>query len=192
MWTLERHTIEMNPTRVVAAVFFNEKSTRDALADLKSAHFPADKVAVAAHGTRQTSPNAASAGDGPLNMQGDHSIFWRLRHSAQRDAHAQGPPAEYIEATSEDEPAFSYVDLRDTLGALGLAGTTIQLLEDRMGPDGFLILVDAQDRQSEAESILVRNRGMLRTAMATEPSADKLPANGASTAFEPRPAGVAR
>ena len=44
-----------------------------------------------------------------------------------------------------------------------------------MGREGLFIIVNAGDRgEKEVESILVRNRGMLRTAMATEPT-DSMP-----------------
>jgi hypothetical protein len=52
---------------------------------------------------------------------------------------------------------------------------TIKLLGDRIGADGLLILVDAGDRVDQVESILLRNGGILRTVMATEPSGRKLP-----------------
>jgi hypothetical protein len=57
---------------------------------------------------------------------------------------------------------------------LGIAEDTIRLLDREIGADGVLILVDAGDLVDEVESILVQNRGILRTSMATQrsPAAD--------------------
>jgi hypothetical protein len=176
-----RRTFESKPNRLVAAVFFDEVTARDAIADLKIAHFHADQIAVALPEKRTLAQGTATGENRrPPDLDGKHSIFWRLRHSAEHDLHSHGPgltTREDLEAAGKEKPAFTEVDLADTLGALGVAEDTIRLLDDRMGPDGLLILVDAGEREDEAESILVGNRGMLRTAMVTEPSGHKLPKN---------------
>ena len=179
MWTSEQRTFGSKRGRLVAAVFFDEVSACDAVADLTLAHFHAGEVAVALPDKRKvTQSRAPEEHRTPPDLEGKHSIFWRLRHSAEHDLHSHGPglsTREDLEAARKEKPAFTEVDLADTLAAGGVANDTIQLLEDRMGADGLLILVDAGDRGDEVESILVQNRGMLRTVMATEPSAHKLP-----------------
>ena len=179
MRTVEGRTFGSKAGRLVVAVFFDEVSARDAVTDLTLAHFHADQVAVALPEKHKVTQNAASEENRtPLDVEGRHSMFWRLRHSAEHDLHSHGPgltTRKDLEAARKEKPAFTEVDLAGTLAAMGVATDTIHLLEDRMGTDGLLILVDAGDRSDEAESILVRNRGMLRTVMATEPSAHKLP-----------------
>jgi hypothetical protein len=184
-WTLKRQTLVTDPDRVVSAVFFDDVSARDALADLTLAHFDANRIAVAEPRSRAV---------GSLETEGKHSLFWRLRHTLERDSHTRPGSGQTNDVPAVDsvEPTFTHVDLVETLTSLGVAATTMHLLEDRMGPAGFLIMVDAEERNREAESILVRNRGMLRNAMASEPSADKLPVDGATTVTERRSASVAR
>lgn len=179
MRTSDRRTFGSKPARLVAAVFFDDVSARDAIADLKLAHFHADEVAVALPQKRKGTQTAAPEENRtPPNLEGKHSIPWRIRHSVQHDLQTHGPglsTKEDREAAQQEKPAFTEVDLADTLAAIGVAEDTIKLLEDRMGPDGLLILVEAGDRVDDVESILVRNRGILRTVMATEPSGHKLP-----------------
>ena len=68
----------------------------------------------------------------------------------------------------EKTTPYTEVDLTDTLHAIGVAPATIGLLDREIGADGMLIMVDAGVRCDEGESILERNRGMVRTVMATE------------------------
>jgi hypothetical protein len=185
-WTVKRHTLVTDADRLVSAFFLNDVNTRDALADLTLAHFDADHVAVA-------EPRNSTLGQSiSLETEGKHSLFWRLRHTLERDLHTRPGAAHQPPEVDSVEPTFTPVDLVEKLTSLGVAATTIRLLEDRMGADGFMIMVDAGDRTKEAESILVRNRGMLRNVMVSEPSADKLPADGSATAFEHPPASVTR
>ena len=65
---------------------------------------------------------------------------------------------------------YTEIDLVDTASGLGVAEDTIRLLDRDIGPNGVLILVDAGDRATEVEAMLEKNRGFLRTAMATERS----------------------
>ena len=171
MWTHDTHRLAGKPSDLVAAVFFDEISARDAIADLRLARFHADEIAVALPAHRKHALNATRTAS--LDADGKHSILWRLRHSFHHDLHSQGPglsTREDLAAAKREEPPFTEVDLVDSLAGMGVARDTIKLLEDRMGADGLLILVDAAERIGEVESILVRNRGMLRTVMATQPS----------------------
>jgi hypothetical protein len=171
MLTRETRGFGKKPDQVVAAIFFNDVSTRDAIADLKLAGFHADEIGVALSERRD-------AKHLPPEIEGKHSILWQLRHAIRHDNQSHGAGlsnAEDLAAACKERPAFTTIDLAETLGRRGVAKETIKLLDDRMGPDGSFIIVDAGDRgEKEVESILVRNRGMLRTVMATEPT-DSMP-----------------
>jgi hypothetical protein len=165
MWTRDTHKFAGKPSDLVAAVFFDQTSARDAIADLNLARFHADEIAVAVPEYRKQ--------DSPLDTDGKHSMLWKLRHSFQHDLQSQGADfssQKHLAKASEEDPPYTEIDLVESLGAMGVARDTIKLLEDRMGEDGLLILVHAPECIDEAESILVKNRGMLRTVMATQPS----------------------
>jgi hypothetical protein len=154
MWTQQSQTIG-TASNIVAALFFDDVSARDAVADLKIAGFRARDIGVA------------------LSEEGEHSLLWKFRHSLEHDLHNQEPnlsSREDAALAGVEKPAFRQVDLTDTLLALRVADVTIRLLDREMGAAGLLILVDAGDRADEAESILEQNRGFLRTVMATERS----------------------
>jgi hypothetical protein len=169
MWTRDTHKFAGKPGDLVAAVFFDEKTARDAVADLQLAHFHSDHIAVAVPENRKSEP--------PLNGRGEHTIRWKLRHSFQHDLQSHGAGLSTKEdeaaATAEDPP-YTEIDLVENLTDLGVARDTIRLLEDRMGAHGLIVIVHAKDRIDEVESILVKNRGMLRTPMVTQPSSNTL------------------
>ena len=146
---------------------------------LKLAGFEADDIGVAMSGQAHLVTDAGGDAKHSFpDIEGKHSILWRLRHSFEHDLHTQGGDlsiADELAAINKEKPAFTELDLSDTLGSVGVAKETIKILEDRMGRDGLFIIVNAGERgEKEVESILVRNRGMLRTAMATEPT-DSMP-----------------
>jgi len=94
-----------------------------------------------------------------------------VRHSLKHDLHAHGgglSSREDAAAANLEKPAYTEIDLTDTLRSLGVAEDTIKLLDEEMGRDGMFVLVHAGDRGEEAESILDRNRGFVRTVMVTE------------------------
>jgi hypothetical protein len=169
MWTHDTHKFAGKPSDLVAAVFFDQTSARDAIADLHLARFQGDQIAVALPEYRKQ--------ETPLDTEGEHSMLWKLRHTFQHDLQSHG-----ADLTSEKHKAaalvvdspFTEIDLVESLSEMGVARDTIKLLEDRMGADGLLILVHAAERIDEAESVLVRNRGMLRSVMATQPSSTVL------------------
>jgi hypothetical protein len=169
MWTRHTHKLAGKPSDLVAAVFFDQTSARDAIADLNLARFHADEIAVAAPEYRKQ--------NAPLDTVGEHSMLWKLRHSFQRDLQSHGADLfseKHLAKASAEDPPFTEIDLVDSLSEMGVARDTIKLLEDRMGEDGLLILVHAPERIDEVESILVKNRGMLRTVMATQPSVNTI------------------
>lgn len=172
MWTHPIRRMGLTRCNLVAAVFLKVISARDAIADLKIAGFHTTDIGVALskQGEReqQGGPEAVRA---PDNLEGKHSIPWKVRHSLKHDSHSHGPgfssQKDAAEA-NEEQPVYTAIDLTDTLRGLGVAEDTIQLLHQEMGKDGLFILVHAGDRGEEAESILERNRGFLRTVMVTE------------------------
>jgi hypothetical protein len=169
MWTRDTHRFAGKPSDLVGAIFFDQTSARDAIADLKLARFHADEIAVAAPEYRKQ--------EAPLNADGEHSKLWKLRHSFEHDLQSHGADLSSrkdLAAATSEEPPFTGIDLVESLTELGVARDTIKLLEDRMGADGLLIVVHAVDRIDEVESILVKNRGMLRTVMVTQPSSTTL------------------
>jgi hypothetical protein len=169
MWNEQGQMTTTKPADLVAALFFNEMSARDAIADLNIAGLRAGQIGVALskRGKLELSKSV------PCDLRGKHSVWWKLRHSFEHDLHSHGAglssTKDEVAARGETTP-YTEVDLDDTLLGIGVAPATINLLDGEIGVDGMLILVDAGDRCDEIESILERNRGMSRTVMATERS----------------------
>ena len=63
---------------------------------------------------------------------------------------------------------YSEIDLREPLESMGVAEDRILLLNREIREKGVLLLVNAGDRSKEAESIMERNSGQIRTDTATE------------------------
>jgi len=63
---------------------------------------------------------------------------------------------------------YSETDLREMLESMGVAADRIWLLNREVREKGVLLLVNVGDRSKEAESILERNSGQIRTDTATE------------------------
>jgi hypothetical protein len=167
MWNEQGKMGITKPEDLVAGLFFDEMSARDAIADLKIAGLRAGQIGVALsrRGKIEHSDNV------PCDLHGKHSIKWKLRHSIEHDLHSQGADlsSRHDEVATRGETLpYTEVDLNDTLHEIGVAPATINLLDREIGANGMLILVDAGDRCDEIESILERNRGMSRTVMATE------------------------
>jgi len=167
MWNQQGQLTATKPADLVAALFFNEMSARDAIADLKIAGLRAGQIGVALS-KRGKLGHTESV---PCDLHGKHSILWKFRHSFEHDLHKSGAglssSQDALVARAERTP-YTEVDLDDTLRGIGVAPATINLLDREIGANGMLILVDAGDRCDEIESILEQNRGMSRTVMATE------------------------
>jgi hypothetical protein len=150
---------------VVAALFLRRDKLFDAIADLKQAGFQKDRIRVAFGSAAGIQPLAAAQ-----SVQ-EHSLGWRLRQGFRQDLHHQGPElaarADQNLSTA-NESLFSEVNLHDTLQAMGLPETRIQLLNWELGAEGALVLIDAAEREREVSSILERDCGDLRTDTATE------------------------
>lgn len=173
MWNQQGQAIGMTPSHLVAAVFLDEVSARDAIADLKLAGVRASQIGVALsdEGKRAHASNP-DAKHLPGDMEGKHSLLWRVRHSIRHDVYrheGRGLSSRHdAAAANEEQPPFTEIDLTDTLRGLGIAEATIRLLHHQVGANGFLILVDAPDGENQIDSILLNNRGMPRTVMVTE------------------------
>jgi len=173
MWNQQGQAIGTKPSSLVAAVFLDEVSARDAIADLKLAGVHANQIGVALSDEgKQAHALNPEAKHLPSDMEGKHSLLWRVRHSIQHDVHkhegrglSSRPDAA---AANEEQPAFTEIDLTDTLREQGIAEATIKLLHHQVGAKGILIMVDARDRADQLECILLNNRGMPRTVMVTE------------------------
>jgi hypothetical protein len=169
MWNEQGQMVPTKPADLVAALFFNEMSARDAIADLKIAGVSAGQIGVALskRGKLELTKSV------PCDLHGKHSIWWKFRHSIEHDLHHSGAglSSTHDEAATRGKTTpYTEVDLDDTLREIGVAPATINLLDHEIGANGMLILVDAGVRCDEIESILERNRGMSRTVMATERS----------------------
>jgi hypothetical protein len=155
--------IGITPNQLVAAVFLDDTSARDAIADLKLGGFRAADLGVCTSRESRSAPLAA-------DPAGKHSLLWRLRHSVEHDYTTDGPgltsDVAKKAACQEDAP-YTELDLASAMRCMGVGPDTIQLVDQEIGPDGLLIFVSAGERSREVESILERNRGILRTSMAT-------------------------
>jgi hypothetical protein len=167
MWNQQGQMTTNEPADMVAGLFLDEMSARDAIADLKIAGLGAGQIGVglSKRGKLELGKTV------PCDLHGKHSIWWKLRHSIEHDLHAHGAGLSSTQdeaAATEEARPYTELDLSETLREIGVAPATIQLLDREIGTNGMLILVDAGDRCDEVESILERNRGMSRTVMATE------------------------
>jgi hypothetical protein len=164
MWTETAPRIGITPNQLVAAVFLDDTSARDAIADLKLAGFRASEIGVCNSRESRSAPHAA-------DPAGKHSLLWRLRHSVEHDFITDGPgltsePAK--DAACQEDAAYTELDLASALRSMGLGPDTIQLVDQEIGPDGQLIFVSAGERSREVDSILEKNQGIVRTSMATQ------------------------
>lgn len=163
MWSEKAPQIGITPNKLVAAVFLDETSARDAIADLRLAGFGSSDIGVC---------TSCTSGPKDVDPAGEHSLKWRLRHSFEADLTRQRAAMsseEHHERASQGVP-YTELDLAEAMRSLAMPPETIQLMDREIGPDGLLIFVAAgYDREREVESLLEKNRGILRTSMATQP-----------------------
>jgi hypothetical protein len=152
---------------LVVALFTESHSAHGAIADLESVGFRRDRVAIAfsPEGKRAEEISHKGHWGEPTPPESEYSLAWRFRHWIEHDLHRQGAEqmsAKRISAVHHGEE-YSEVDLHYTLEVLGVPEVRIQLVDQILGASGVLVLVDAAERTREAEVILERNCGQIRT-----------------------------
>jgi hypothetical protein len=167
--------IKPTDSNLVVALFTDRQYVQGAIADLRDVGFSSRQIRIAF----SVESKQAEWGESAVRDQGRHavseeknSLAWRLKRSFEHDLHRSGAD----QMTGEDEdlsssgpgPPYSQVDLRETLLSMGVVEQRILLLNREMGEKGALVLVNAEDRTQEVESIMVRNSGQMRTDTATE------------------------
>ena len=167
--------IRPKTSNLVVALFAGSRAAHGALADLTDAGFRNDQISIAfsAEGKQ------AQLGKTEAHYAGQHavsevrtSLDWKLRRSFEHDLHRSGT----AQMTGRDKDLssgqplqnYSEIDLRVMLESMGVAADRIWLLNREVTEKGVLLLVNVGDRSKEAESILERNSGQIRTDTATE------------------------
>jgi hypothetical protein len=162
------------PPRLAIGLFTETTSVRDAVADLREAGFETSQIYVAfsaEHDSVDPKHEQLWQGHGKGLFGGEHSVPWRIRHSFERDLHRRGAESMGPHAASAEGKAASEcteVNLHDILTSIGVAESRIWLVNRQVGQNGALVIVDALTRKRQAESILIRNCGQIRTDTATE------------------------
>jgi len=176
---MENRLRNAGPTgsRVVVALFGQRRQVSDAIADLTNAGFAKYQIRVAfadeAQQNHAGNGNGKSSHNGPNGSgRNAHTLSWRLRRSFELDLHRSGREqlarkgngSSFLKVGDQ----YSRVNLHETLLNLCVIEDRIRLLKSEIGPSGALVVVDANDRWNEAESILARVAGKIRTDTATE------------------------
>jgi Heat induced stress protein YflT len=160
---------------LVVALFADSQAAHGALADLRDAGFSNGQISIAL----SVEGKQAQLGKAEADYLGQHavsetrtSLVWKLRRGFEHDLHRSGTAqmAGQDKDTSSGEPFQNYseIDLRETLQSMGVTEDRILLLNREITEKGVLLLVEAGDRSKEAESIMERNSGKIRTDTATE------------------------
>src|ERR1700753_2569069 len=88
MWNQQGQAIGTKPSHLVAALFLDEVCARDAIADLKLAGVRANRIGVALSDEGKRAHSLDLSGEHlPSNMEGKHSMLWRMRHSIHHDVY---------------------------------------------------------------------------------------------------------
>lgn len=162
-------------SKLVVALFTDIQSAHGAIVDLTGAGFSNGQISVAFYAENQQARLEATGVHSPSRRAdpvGRSSLAWRLRRSFEHDLHRSGNDQmagqDQDPSTGEVGRPYCVVDLRDTLLSMGVAEDRILLLNRELGDKGVLVLVQADERLKEAESIIERNSGQIRTDTATE------------------------
>jgi len=168
-------SIKPTDSNLVVALFTDRQYVQGAVADLRDAGFGNRQIRIAF----SVESRQGESGKSAVHEQGQravseekNSLAWRLKRSFEHDLHRSG--ADQMTGQDEDQSSsepgrpYSEVDLRETLLLMGVVEQRILLLNREMGEKGALVLVNAEDRTQEVESIMVRNSGQMRTDTATE------------------------
>src|ERR1700753_3780326 len=114
MWNEQGQMETTKPADLVAALFFDEMSARDAIADLRIAGLRAGQIGVALSNRGKLELTNSV----PCDLHGKHSILWKFRHSIEHDLHSQGAGLSSTKdevATREETAPYTEIDLNNTL-----------------------------------------------------------------------------
>jgi hypothetical protein len=151
---------------VSLAYFEDYRRISDSVRHLCTAGFAADGINISQSRAQQRA-NPKMYQGGPLpDAIGVHSRLWRwkrtLAHDRQRRGADQMKRLDIVPLEGKN-PTCSSFDLQATLAAMHVPATVITLLLQDVQNEGMFMLVDASDRVREADSILDRNAGYIRT-----------------------------
>jgi hypothetical protein len=162
-------------SRTVVALFGQTRQVSDAVADLTLAGFGKCQIRVgfAKEGHPNLGESKVKRKGSIRDWRGEHTLSWRLRRSFELDLHTSGKDQMARKdkdslSSAKMEDLYSKVNLHETLMALCTRDEKIRLLKSEIGPRGAIVFVDAADRWNEAESILARVAGKIRTDTAAE------------------------
>lgn len=172
---MQNNLVTHSNSDVVVALFQENKHVCDAVADLTRAGFGERQIRVAfgIEDHLHLRGGADANRSNPKPGVGDtHSVGWKFKQRFDHDLYRSGTDQIAGEdgglPAGESKTHCSEVNLRDMLLPLGVTEERIQLLNSEMGAHGALVLVEAGGRAREAESILERDAGVIRTGTATE------------------------
>src|ERR1700733_6246492 len=111
MWNEQGQMSTTKPADLVAGLFLDEMSARDAIADLKIAGVRAGQIGVALsqRGKLELTKSV------PCDLHGKHSIWWKLRHSIEHDLHSTGAGLSSTQdevAGREETMTYKEIDIR--------------------------------------------------------------------------------
>ena len=156
--------IKLTDSNLIVALFTDRQYAQGAIADLRDAGFSNRQIRIAfSIENKQTEWPKSAANDQGQNAVSEerNSLAWRLKRSFEHDLHRKG--ADQMTGQDEDLSSsgplqpYTQVDLRETLLSIRVVEQRILLLNREMGENGALVLVNAERRTQEVESILTRN-----------------------------------
>ena len=167
--------IRPKTSNLVVALFADSQAAHGAIADLRDAGFSNGQISIAfsVEGKQaQLGKIEAYSPDQHVVSKERNSLAWKLRRSFEHDLHRSGTAQMAGQdkdlSSGETGQTYSEIDLRDTLQSMGVAEDRILLLNREIGEKGVLLLINAGNRSEEAEAIMERNSGQIRTDTATE------------------------
>jgi hypothetical protein len=151
---------------VSLAYFADYRRISDSVRDLCTAGFAADGINISQSRAQQKSNPEMHEGNQLPDAIGPHSRLWRwkrtLAHDRQRRGADQMSGLDMAPLEGKN-PTCSRFDLQTVLTAMRVPAMVITLLLQDVQNEGMFMLVDASDRVREADSILDRNAGYIRT-----------------------------
>ncbi len=144
---------------VALAYFSDYRGVSDSVRDLCVAGFDEFGINVSAS-------SVAGVSTARSKVVGEHSKLWLWRKIRLHDRHRSGAnQMRGLDPTPLEgmSPTCPVLDLTLSLNAMHVPPSMIALLQKGVENEGTFVLVDAADRVQEADAILDRNAGLLRT-----------------------------